>query len=103
MLASGNGSPHFAGFILFSGVFPNARIQAIAVKPDHRRAGVASALVNALVSHLESRGYITVTAAVASDLATAQAFYESCGFVARRVRDGGQARQRTIVLRSREQ
>jgi GNAT superfamily N-acetyltransferase len=102
MLARENGTSHVAGFILFSGVFPNARIQAVAVSPDHRRAGVASALVSALVSYLESRGYIAVTAAVASDLAAAQAFYESCGFVARRVRDGGQARQRTIVLRSRE-
>jgi GNAT superfamily N-acetyltransferase len=102
MLARGNGSSHLAGFILFSGVFPNARIQAVAVRPDHRRGGVASALVRALVSYLESRGYIAVTAAVASNLAAAQAFYESRGFVARRVRDGGQARQRTIVLRSRE-
>jgi ribosomal protein S18 acetylase RimI-like enzyme len=102
MLAREDGTSHLAGFILFSGVFPNARIQAVAVGPNHRRSGVASALVSALVSYLESRGYIAVTAAVASDLAAAQAFYESRGFVARRVRDGGQARQRTIVLRSRE-
>jgi GNAT superfamily N-acetyltransferase len=102
MLARENGTSHVAGFVLFSGVFPNARIQAVAVRPDHRRGGIASALVSALVSYLESRGYIAVTAAVASDLVVAQAFYESHGFVARRVRDGGQARQRTIVLRSRE-
>lgn len=102
MLARENGTSHVAGFILFSGVFPNARVQAVAVSPDHRRGGIASALVSALVSYLESRGYIAVTAAVASDLVAAQAFYESRGFVAKRVRDGGQARQRTIVLRSRE-
>jgi ribosomal protein S18 acetylase RimI-like enzyme len=102
MLARENGASHVAGFILFSGVFPNARIQAVAISPEHRRSGIASALVSALVSHLESRGYIAITAAVASDLAGAQAFYESRGFVARRVRDGGHTRQRTIVLRSRE-
>jgi GNAT superfamily N-acetyltransferase len=102
MVARENGTSHVAGFILFSGVFPNARIQAVAVSPEHRRSGIASALVSALVSHLESRGYIAITAAVASDLAGAQAFYENRGFVARRVRDGGQTRQRTIVLRSRE-
>jgi GNAT superfamily N-acetyltransferase len=102
MLARENGTLRVAGFILFSGVFPNARIQAVAVSPEHRCSGVASALVGALVSHLESRGYIAITAAVASDLPAAQAFYESRGFIARRVRDGGQARQRTIVLRSRE-
>jgi ribosomal protein S18 acetylase RimI-like enzyme len=102
MLARENGASHVAGFILFSGVFPNARIQAVAVSPEHRRSGIASALVSSLVSRLESRGYIAITAAVASDLAGAQAFYESRGFVARRVRDGGHTRQRTIVLRSRE-
>ncbi len=102
MLARENSTLHVVGFILFSGVFPNARVQAVAVKPDHRRGGVASALVSALVSYLENRGYIAVTAAVASDLSGAQAFYESRGFLARRVRDGGQTRQRTIVLRSRE-
>lgn len=102
MLARENGTSYLAGFILFSGVFPNARIQAVAVSPEHRRSGVASALVSGLVSYLESRGYIAVTAAVASDLATAQAFYESHGFIARRIRDGGQTRQRRIVLRSRE-
>lgn len=102
MLARENGASHVAGFILFSGVFPNARIQAVVVGADHRRSGVASALVSTLVSYLESRGFIAVTAAVASDLESAQAFYESRGFVARRVRDGGQARRRTIVLRSRD-
>lgn len=102
MLARENGTSQVAGFLLFSGVFPNARIQAVAVSPEHHRSGVASALVSGLVSHLESRGYIAITAAVASDLAAAQAFYESRGFIARHVRDGGQARQRRIVLRSRE-
>ncbi|MBR0746435.1 GNAT family N-acetyltransferase [Bradyrhizobium japonicum] len=91
-----------AGFILFSGVFPNARVQQVAVASTYRRNGIASTLVNALVSHLESRGYLNLTAAVASDLTGAQAFYERKGFIARRVRDGGAARQRTIVLRSKE-
>lgn len=102
MFARDPDSIEIAGFILFSGVFPNARVQQVAVAPSHRRNGIASALVNALVSHLESRGFLNVTAAVASDLDGAQAFYERKGFVARRVRDGGAARQRTIVLRSKE-
>ncbi|WP_271568269.1 GNAT family N-acetyltransferase [Bradyrhizobium sp. CCBAU 11386] len=96
------GRVEVAGFILFSGVFPHARVQQVAVLPSYRRNGIASALINALVSHLESRGYLNITAAVASDLVGAQAFYEKKGFIARRVRDGGAARQRTIVLRSRE-
>lgn len=91
-----------AGFILFSGVFPHARIQQIVVARHHRRAGVASALINQLVSQLEARAYLTVSAAVASDLSAAQAFYERNGFVARRTVHGGQARNRTIILRTRD-
>jgi hypothetical protein len=45
---------------------------------------------------------LTVTAAVASDLAVAQAFYERNGFMARRSHQGGQARNRTIILRARD-
>jgi len=102
MLARENSIVEVAGFVLFSGVFPNARVQQIAVGARHRRSGVASALIGALVSHLENRGYLVVTAAVASDLAAAQAFYESRGFTAQRVREGGQSRQRTIVLRAKD-
>ncbi len=90
------------GFILFSGVFPNARIQQIVVASEHRRTHVASTLINALVSQLEAQGYLTISAAVASDLLTAQAFYERNGFVARRSLQGGQARNRTIILRARD-
>lgn len=102
MFARRTDSVELAGFILFSGVFPHARVQQVAVASLFRRSGIASTLVNALVSHLESRGYLNVTAAVASDLVGPQAFYEKKGFIARRVRDGGAARQRTIVLRSKE-
>lgn len=102
MFARAADAIEIAGFILFSGVFPNARVQQVVVSPSHRRSGLASALVNALVSHLKSRGYLNVTAADASDLSAAQSFYEKRGFISRRVRDGGSARQRTIVLRSKE-
>lgn len=90
------------GHALFSGVFPYARIQQIVVARDQRRGGIARALLNAVVSNLEARGYLAISAAVASDLLVAQAFYESCGFIARRSKAGGQARGRTIILRSRD-
>jgi ribosomal protein S18 acetylase RimI-like enzyme len=96
-----DGSPEVVGFILFSGVFPNARVQQIVVSPTHRRARIASTLINGLVSQLESQGCLTLSAAVASDLPAAQAFYEHNGFTARRTHQGGQARGRTIVLRAR--
>jgi ribosomal protein S18 acetylase RimI-like enzyme len=70
------------GFVLFSGVFPNARIQQIVVAEHHRRAGIASALINEVVSQLETFGYMTITAAVASDLLAAQG-YRSTAFIVR--------------------
>jgi len=102
MCATANGHSEVIGFILFSGVFPNARIQQVVVAKQHRRARIASALINEVVSKLESRGYLTITAAVASDLQQAQAFYEHNGFVARRSYPGGEARNRTIILRARD-
>jgi GNAT superfamily N-acetyltransferase len=91
-----------AGFILFGGVFPHARIQQLVVAEEHRKAGIASALVSDLIAHLEARGFLTVSAAVASDLDGAQAFYERKGFIARQTRPGGVARGRMIVLRVRD-
>jgi ribosomal protein S18 acetylase RimI-like enzyme/predicted nucleic acid-binding protein len=95
-------APEIVGFILYSGVFPHARIQQIAVAPSHRRERIASALINDIVSRLAAQGYMTITAAVASDLDHAQAFYERNGFVARRTLPGGSARKRLIILRCRD-
>lgn len=102
MCTLNDGASEVIGFILFGGVFPNARIQQVAVATRHQRTGVASALINLVVSQLEMRGYLTITAAIASDLTAAQAFYERNGFVARLWRPGGQARNRTIVVRARD-
>lgn len=77
-------------------------MQQIVVAKEHRRAGIATALINEVISQLEVRGYLSISAAVASDLPVAQAFYERCRFIARRSRPGGQARNRTIVLRARD-
>ena len=97
-----DGAPKVVGFVLFSGVFPNARIQQVVVAKQHRRARIATALINEVISQLEIRGYSTISAAVASDLPAAQAFYENNGFISRRSKVGGQTRNRTIVLRARD-
>lgn len=102
MFATTEAKRRVVGHVLFSGVFPYARIQQIVVAKDQRRGGIARALLNAVVSNLEARGYLAISAAVASDLLVAQAFYESCGFIARRSKAGGQTRGRTIILRSRD-
>ena len=101
MLAIDDNETKLVGFVLFSGVYPNARIQQIVVDKRHRRAHVASSLLNEVVSQLEVRGYLTLTAAVASDLPAAQAFYEHNGFIAKTSRQGGKTRNRQIILRAR--
>src|SRR5262249_27415363 len=53
------------------------------------------------VSQLERLGYLTVSAAVASELSVANSFYERNGFIARRSVQGGKSRNRTLVLRAR--
>ena len=68
----------------------------------HRRKGVASALIREVVSQHEVRGYLRITAAVASDLIASQAFYEKNGFGAVVERQGGSARHRKIVVRARD-
>src|SRR5690242_173821 len=55
MCCSVDGTTEVAGFILYSGIFPNARIQQVVVAGQHRRHGVASALINQIVSQLEAR------------------------------------------------
>ena len=102
MFSISGGETKLVGYVLFSGVYPNAKIQQIVVDKSHRRGRVATSLLNEVVSQLEVQGYLTLTAAVASDLRGAQAFYERNGFVAKRWREGGKARKRQIILRARD-
>ena len=101
MLACAKTGTELVGFVLFGGVFPHARIQQIVVNRSHRGRRIASALLNDVVSQLETRGYMTLKAEVASDLTDARAFYRSNGFAVKRSRPGGQARNRQIILHTR--
>jgi ribosomal protein S18 acetylase RimI-like enzyme/predicted nucleic acid-binding protein len=92
----------FAGFLLYGGVYPNAKIQQVAAVPTFRRRGAASALIKALISELELIGYLAVRADVASNLPAALAFYARHGFERVRERPGGAARGRTIFVHSRQ-
>ncbi len=100
MLDTSTIPPALAGFVLFSGVYPNARVQQVVTAAAHRRRGVASSLIRELVAQLEARQYLRVTAAVADDLPIAQAFYEGRGFRTALERAGGAARGRGIVVRA---
>jgi GNAT superfamily N-acetyltransferase len=91
-----------AGFLLYSGVFPNAKVQQIATAPTFRKKGAASALMKALIAELERVGFMGIRADVASDLPLALAFYAKHGFERVRERVGGTARGRTIIIHSRQ-
>ena len=92
----------FAGHLLHSGVFPNAKIQQIAAVRAFRKVGVASALLTALVSELERVGFLSIRADIASDLSNALAFYTKNGFEPVLERGGGKARGRKIIIHSRQ-
>ena len=102
-LVSGSGqSEQLVGYIHFSGVYPHAKVQQIAVKCEFRRRGAAGALINALVSHLERKSYLTLKAEIADDLTGSLSFYRSNGFVEVMKRPGGKSRNRSIAVHVRE-
>ncbi|WP_319519670.1 GNAT family N-acetyltransferase [uncultured Martelella sp.] len=98
---SKDGKRYVTGYLLFGGVYPHARIFQVGVLPEKRREGVASALLDALISQLEQASYISVTAHVASDLTQARAFYAKNGFEIVRERAGGDTRARSILVHHR--
>ena len=77
-----------AAYLLYSGVYPHAKIQQIATAEAYRRQGVASALLRALIAELEQLEFMTIRADVASDLRVALAFYASHAFERVKVRAG---------------
>ena len=102
MIDGATGSSELVGYLHYSGVFPHAKIQQIAVVPKFRKAGAATALMNTLVSDLENIGYLTVKAEVASNLSAPLKFYPKNRFVHVRTRTGGQSRKRDILIHERE-
>ena len=68
----------FAGTLI---VAPDAHLTTMAVAPEHRRRGAASALLAALVADARDRGCAAMTLEVAEDNGGAIALYERFGFV----------------------
>ena len=89
------------GSILFSGVYPQAKIQQIVVRRDIRRRGLGSTLLRSVLSHLEERGFLEVRADIAEDLSHSLRFYAAHGFELRRRYPGGAAAGREILVYAR--
>jgi GNAT superfamily N-acetyltransferase len=95
-----HGGAKFLGHLLFGGSFPHIRVHQLHVIPEARNLGVARSLMNSLTAFAEQRGYMDMTARVASDL-HANAVWEKLGFATVRTQVGGAARNRTINVRVR--
>ncbi|QDG79377.1 GNAT family N-acetyltransferase [Labrenzia sp. PHM005] len=101
LAAFGQGDDKVVGFLIYSGVFPTSKIQAVAVHPDFKRVGVAQLLLDAVIEKLEREGFMSVSARPAEDLRPAQAFYARNGFAVVTTVEGGKARKRRIIVRER--
>jgi ribosomal protein S18 acetylase RimI-like enzyme len=101
MIDEGPSEHVVAGFILFGGVYPNARVTQIGVLPDFRRARVGSRLMASLASELERQNYLSIKANIASNLPTAIGFYRKNGFEEISRKRGGAARNRDILVHIR--
>lgn len=56
-------------------------LQDVEVAPDHRRHGVAQALIAAAEREARARGFTRVRVSVSVDNAPAQSLYRTCGYV----------------------
>ena len=68
------------GYIGSQSVLGEADMMNVAVHPDHRRKGIAEALVNALSQDLKQRDNVCLTLEVRVSNAPAIALYEKLGF-----------------------
>lgn len=101
LLEKSSSQRRLAAYLLYGGVFPNAKVQQIATATPYRCQGVATKLMDELVFSLEDRKFLTIQADVASDLDVARRFYEQNGFDPISERPGGSSRHRTITIYGR--
>lgn len=101
LLNSSNSRTSLAAYLLYGGIFPYAKVQQITTVEYLRKRGIATMLMDAFVSKLETLGFLTIQADVASDLNSAQRFYERNGFDQMKERPGGATRKRSIIIYGR--
>jgi ribosomal protein S18 acetylase RimI-like enzyme len=96
LLVAATDDRKFLGHLLFGGVFPHLKVMQIFCDEKHRNRGVSTKLINELFSYATERGFLSISAKVASDLVGAKRFYESVGFREASYLKGGKTRNRTI-------
>lgn len=73
---------HEAGFAVFRVVADEAELLTIAVRPAHRRKGLARQLLAAVIDHVRSAGARSLFLEVGVDNPAARSLYEAQGFCA---------------------
>lgn len=68
------------GYVGSQTVLDETDMMNVAVHPDHRRTGIAEALVTALVVALKEKGSVSLTLEVRASNEPAKALYEKLGF-----------------------
>ncbi len=91
-----------AGYSIFAGALPTAKLRQTYVAPAHRRTGLGGQLVEAAISQCQKLGYLSIKATVAQDLVAANAFYEKQGFGVVTQKAGGRTRNRVLLVRVRQ-
>ena len=86
------------GYVGCYTVCDDAAITNVAVHPDHRRQGIAKALVKALISRASERGCAQVSLEVRVSNASAIALYEKLGFRSVGIRRGFYSKPREDAL-----
>lgn len=97
-----DGTPRYAGHLLFDCRFPKAHVLQMLCSPAHRRLGVATQLLDQLKSTLTGHGFIAIHARVAEDLQDANQFWSQQNFYVQAEKKGGKARNRRILVRCHE-
>ncbi len=99
LVATENGE--LVGYIGSQSVLGESDMMNVAVHPDHRRKGVAEALVQALSKDLKERGNLGLTLEVRVSNAPAIALYEKLGFqqVGRRPNYYRNPKEDALILR----
>jgi ribosomal-protein-alanine N-acetyltransferase len=69
------------GYIGSQSVLGESDMMNVAVHPDHRRKGIAEALIDALSAGLRERGNVCLTLEVRASNEPAKALYEKLGFI----------------------
>jgi GNAT superfamily N-acetyltransferase len=91
----------YAGHILFGATYPHAKIFQVYVSELDRGTGLGRQLVQTLLTYLEEKQYLSVSAKVASEL-PANAFWASLKFEIVAIKSGGATRGRIINIRARQ-